>query len=93
MPETQKPRHARRFLQCEILPEHRKSLLGGSCVVISRVRSRRTILIIHIGGLITLLISTHEPPSTSLRFRLMTPDSKNRGVDVGGGLSILSHEQ
>ena len=32
-------------------------------VVISRVISRVTILIIHIRGLITLLITTPEPPS------------------------------
>ena len=35
-------------------------LLGGSWVVISGVISRVTI---HIRGLITLLITTHEPPS------------------------------
>ena len=39
-------------------------LLGGSGAVISRVISRVTILITHIRGLITLLITTHEPPST-----------------------------
>ena len=38
-------------------------LLGGSWVVISRVISRVTILITHIRGLITPLITTHEPPS------------------------------
>ena len=38
-------------------------LLGGSWVVISRVISRVTILITHIGGLITPLKSTYEPPS------------------------------
>ena len=38
-------------------------LLGGSWVVISRVISRVTILITHIRGLITLLITTPEPPS------------------------------
>ena len=37
--------------------------LGGSWVVISRVISRVTILIIHIRRLITSLITTHEPPS------------------------------
>ena len=31
--------------------------------MISRVISRRTILITRIRGLITLLITTHEPPS------------------------------
>ena len=39
--------------------ELRWRLLGGSWVVISRV----TILITHIRGLITPLITTHEPPS------------------------------
>ena len=37
--------------------------LGGSWVVISRVISRITVLITHIRGLITLLITAHEPPS------------------------------
>ena len=36
-------------------------LLGGSWVVVSRVKSRITILITHIRGLITPLINTHEP--------------------------------
>ena len=38
-------------------------LLGGSWVVISRVISRVTIIITHTRGLITPLITTHEPPS------------------------------
>ena len=45
---------------------HGPPLLGGSWVVISGVISRVTILITHIRGLITLLtllITTHEPPS------------------------------
>ena len=41
-------------------------LLGGSWVVISRVISRVTILITHIRGLITLLITTPEPPSSGV---------------------------
>ena len=41
-------------------------LLGGSWVVIIRVISRVTILITHIRGLTTPLISTHEPPSRAL---------------------------
>ena len=40
-------------------------LLGGSWVVISRVISSVTILITHIRGLITPLITTPEPPSAS----------------------------
>ena len=38
-------------------------VLGGSWVVISRVISRVAILITHIQGLTTPLITTHEPPS------------------------------
>ena len=38
-------------------------LLGGSWVVRSGVISRVTIVITHIRGLITPLITTHEPPS------------------------------
>ena len=41
----------------------REALLGDSWVVISRVISRVTILIAHIKGLITPLITTPEPPS------------------------------
>ena len=41
------------------------SLLGGSWAVISGVLSRVTIVIAHIRGLITPLITTHEPPSES----------------------------
>ena len=37
--------------------------LGCSWVVISRVFGRITIVITHIRGLRTLLITTHEPPS------------------------------
>ena len=40
-------------------------ILGGSCVVIiSGFISQVTIVITHIRGLITILITTHEPPST-----------------------------
>ena len=41
--------------------------LGGSWVVISRATSRVTILITHIRGLITLLITTPEPPRKVLQ--------------------------
>ena len=44
------------------------TVLGGSWVVISRVISRVTILITHIKGLITPLITTHEPPSEDSGF-------------------------
>ena len=43
------------------------AVLGGSWAVISRVISRVTILITHIRGLITPLMTTHEPPSRVLR--------------------------
>ena len=39
-------------------------ILGGSWVVISRIISRVTVLITHIRGLLTPLITTPEPPST-----------------------------
>ena len=39
----------------------RSCLLGGSWVVLSRVIGRVTILIIHIRGLITPLITTPKP--------------------------------
>ena len=44
-------------------PYSREALLGGSWVVTSGVISRVTTLITHIRGLITPLITTHEPPS------------------------------
>ena len=50
--------------RAECRPMQAFRLLGGSGVVISRVISRVTILVTHIRGLITLLITTHEPPST-----------------------------
>ena len=40
-----------------------ETILGGSWVVISRVISKEIILMTHIRGLITPLITTHEPPS------------------------------
>ena len=43
--------------------EPQDTLLGGSWVVISGVIRGATILITHIRELITLLITTHEPPS------------------------------
>ena len=48
-------------------------LLGGSWVVITRVLSRVAILIIHIRGLITPRITTHEPPSTNLLPKALSP--------------------
>ena len=43
-------------------------LLGGSCVVISRHISRITTVMSYIRGLITPLITTHEPPSVLCAF-------------------------
>ena len=40
--------------------------LGGSWVVVSRVISRVTAVRTYIRGLITILITTHEPPSMRL---------------------------
>ena len=45
--------------------ETRISPLGGSWLVTNGVISRVTILTTHIGGLITPLITTPEPPSRS----------------------------
>ena len=42
-------------------------LLRGSWVVISGVINKETLLITLIRGLITLLITTHEPPSRGSR--------------------------
>ena len=45
-------------------------LLGGSWVVRTGVISKVTILITPFTGLITPLVSTHEPPSKLLSMRL-----------------------
>ena len=50
-----------------------QTLLGGSWPVISGVISRVTIIITHIGGLITPLITPHEPPSNEGATRSQTP--------------------
>ena len=44
-------------------------LLGGSWVVISGAITRVTIVISHIRGLITRLITTHEAPSRRCKLR------------------------
>ena len=44
-----------------------QALLGGSWGVISGVISKVTIVITHIRGRITPLITTHGPPSRALR--------------------------
>ena len=53
-------------MQCRASPAD-DLLLGGPWVVISGVTSRVTILITHVRGLITLLVTTHEPPSRVCR--------------------------
>ena len=51
------------FLKQDLFALTKEGVLGGSWVVISRVISRATVHITHIGGLMTPLITTHEPPS------------------------------
>ena len=58
-------------------------ILGGSWVVISGHISRVTILITHIRGLITPLITTHEPPSTPLK-EARSPIMCSTAFFVGG---------
>ena len=48
---------------CQSMQSPRDPYFLGSWLVISRVISRITIVITHITGLITPLITTHEPPS------------------------------
>ena len=50
-----------------------RRLLGGSWVVISRVISRITMVITYIRGLITPLITTHEPPSIWVVVNIRVP--------------------
>ena len=68
-----------------------RGLLGGSWAVISRGIFRVTIIITHIRGLITLLITTHEPPSrpqTLYPYRI--PIDPFKGTPKG--TLITSHE-
>ena len=46
----------------QVLRGNRPPILGGSWVVISGVISRPNINITHIRGIVTVLITTHEPP-------------------------------
>ena len=73
------------------------STLGGSWVVISRVISKATIIITHNRGLITPLITTHEPPSSVrkgsfllawMSLRLAYGSSRKLGVPYFGVLII-----
>ena len=57
------------------------TLLGGSWAVISGVISRVTILTTHIRGLITLLITTHEPPSKP-RPHTLNPDTRKPKLET-----------
>ena len=45
------------------MPYDSVGLLGGSWTVVSGLISRVAILITHIRGLVSLLVTTHEPPS------------------------------
>ena len=55
------------------------TLLGGSWLAISRVRSRVTIVITFIRGFITPLITTHEPPSRGLdALKPQSPKPRNQ---------------
>ena len=56
-------------------------VLGGSWVVISGVISKVTIVITHIRGLITILITTHEPPSRGLG-SAPKPEALTPGLDL-----------
>ena len=56
-----------------------QTLLGGSGVVISRVISPLIWVISIITLLVTLLISTHEPPST---LNSVTPEAQTRESKV-----------
>ena len=54
---------ASRYYSSSIRRLRSSTVLGGSWVVTSGVISKVTISITHIKGLITPLITTHEPPS------------------------------
>ena len=60
-------------------------VLGGLWVVISGVRSRVTILITHIKGLITPVKPIHEPPSIPNK-----PDSQFDSKGLPGPMQKLS---
>ena len=74
---TKRPRCLARLIpwRCFVNPNR---ILGGSWVVISGVISRVTIVISPIRGLITILITTHEPPS-----RVSMRSTRNFRVGVG----------
>ena len=52
---------------------HKEQLLAGSWLVISSVISRITMVIAYIRGLITPLITTHEPPSIWVVVNIRVP--------------------
>ena len=54
----------------------KEPLLGGSWVDISGVISRVTVVLSPIRGLIALLRTTHEPPSTKRFCRSLLPQAK-----------------
>ena len=65
MSRTKAPNTGKAQKRTPELPSKWATLLGGSWVVKSRVISKVSILLTHIRGRITPLITTHEPPSTS----------------------------
>ena len=58
------PNNLPKELYKEIILINLKKILGGSWGVISGVIGKVTIVITHVRGLITPLITTHEPPSS-----------------------------
>ena len=62
-------------------------ILGGSWVVISGVIIKATLVITHIRGRITILITTHEPPST----RLDISEIHDRDQALVQSLLLLGH--
>ena len=60
-------------------------LVGGLWVVISGVISKVTIVITHIRGLMALLITTHEPPSSAFQgLGVRVPSLQGLGFRVLG---------
>ena len=59
-----------------------KPHFGGSWVVTSRAISRVTIVLAHIRGLITPLITTHEPPSKNLQLNMQ--ELEGNAADITG---------
>ena len=74
-------------------PETLLSLLEGSCVVISGDIDGVTGIIPHSRGLITPLITTHEPPSVKAQTStLQTPPTAPRNVSFQAQLRLPREE-